>query len=117
MNTKTEQKLQRIAQMTNEVLKAADRKYIEEKSVELGLDFDPKSATCGSCYADQALRIYKYLRDKEALGNTEQRYILREGVDVIFNGYRINAATITDTLAETLVSLGFSTKLFAKMPE
>lgn len=116
MTESTEKRLQRIAKMTDRVLADKDKEYIEKSSEKLGLTFEPKSRTCGNCYADQAALIYKTLKDKES-GKSDAKFVLYAGVDVIFRGYRVNEATITDTLCEVLLGLGFNPRYFKKMPK
>lgn len=66
---------------------------------------------CSSCYRDALIQIVVQER-KEAQAEKERKaskgeWILREGLDVIFNGVRVNAETLTDALAERLHAKGF----------
>ena len=50
----------------------------------------------------------------ENIENDPRRYILRPNLDVIFDGIRVNAATLTDELAEHLIERGFERRFFVK---
>lgn len=45
---------------------------------------------------------------------SDRQYVLKKGVDVLFNGLRINDATLTDELAAQIIEQGFATYWFAK---
>ena len=76
---------------------ADDKKFIEDESKELNLEFNPKSTKCKDCYIDQAVIIYHELT-KGIKSECHSR--LRDDIDVIINGVRINNATLTDELVE-----------------
>lgn len=76
-----------------------DKRFIEAKSEELGIAFNPKSTKCKDCYIDQAVLLHRELT-KQIEIESECHYRLRDDIDVIINGVRINNATLTDELAE-----------------
>lgn len=69
------------------------------------------SERCSSCYRDALIQIV--VQDRKAAQEKAEReanngeWVLREGLDVIFNGVRVNAETLTDALAERLHAKGF----------
>ena len=86
---------------------------------ELGISLPPKKS-CKSCWVDTAVLCYRTLDNTttadESADNTDgRRYVLKPNVDLLFGGKRINAATMTDELAERILARGFETKYFAKI--
>ena len=75
---------------------AEEKQLIVDLSLKYGLEFDPKKG-CKDCYIDQAVLIYKEL-EKEEPNQCSAR--LRDDIDVIIDGIRINNATLTDELVE-----------------
>lgn len=74
-----------------------DKKFIEAKSKELNMEFNPKATKCKDCYIDQAFLIYRELT-KDIKSDGKAR--LRDDIDVIIDGIRINNATLTEELVE-----------------
>lgn len=109
--------LRRIGGLTPSQLTPEDKAFIKAKAVEHGQDFAPKSA-CKSCYIDMAILLYKLLTDEanaEAKAEAKEdapKWILKEGVDVVWRNIRINKHTITDAKAEQYVKSGFPTRFF-----
>lgn len=66
---------------------------------------------CSSCYRDALVQIV--VQDRKAAQEKAEReasggeWVLREGLDVIFLGIRVNKDTLTDALAERLHAKGF----------
>lgn len=90
------------------------RNLVQTLADQLGIAHD-KSKRCGSCVHDLALQVYNAIEAAEpAPENDERRFILREGVDLIFGSIRVNAATMTDELAERILAQGFERKYFVK---
>jgi len=75
---------------------AEDKQMIADLSVKYGLEFAP-SKKCKNCYIDQAFLVFKAM-EGEAPKTCSSR--LRDDIDVIINGVRINNATLTDELVE-----------------
>lgn len=76
---------------------ADEKQLIAELSIKYHLPFNPKKA-CKNCYADQAVLIL--LEMKKASADQSCKARLRDDIDVIINGTRINNATLTDELVE-----------------
>lgn len=91
---KTTERLRKIAEEGNPT--AEDKQFIVDLSVKYELDFDPKKS-CKNCFVDQAIILYGIL-EKEKPHHCGAR--LRDDIDVIINGVRINNATLTDELVE-----------------
>lgn len=93
-----------------------DKAYIEELCTE----YDVKlNKNCSSCYTDAILILIKKITEenlpkKETATTDDRKYILKEGVDVFFGSIRINAVTLTDELAEKIITKGFPTRYFDK---
>lgn len=76
----------------------------------------PKNRSCPDCWKDQIILIK--IAIKELLQKSEKRkYILRGGVNVIYKGIHVNADTITDELAESLIKDGFALTFFKEYPK
>lgn len=88
---------ERIREIVNRgTVTADDKVFIEELSKELGLQFDQKKG-CKDCYMDQAMVIYKAVKEDEPHDGSPR---LRDDIDVVINGVRINNATLTPELVE-----------------
>ena len=92
-----------------ETLTAREKRFLKYEAERLGIPA-VIYAGCENCYKDLAVQIYA----KEK-AEADARFILKDGVDIIFgrNGVRVNAATLTDEIAERLIKAGH-TKLFKK---
>lgn len=77
-------------------LTAEEKQYIADLSIKYNLPFDPKSK-CENCYHDQAILLALHLKNLEAQKDMPR---LRDDIDVIINGVRINNATLTPELVE-----------------
>lgn len=92
-----------------------------EQIVELCAKYNIKLNTnCQNCYIDACVSIYNLLKNDKNVTtatDTEQKFILKKGVDVIFCGIRINDATITDDLARKIIKLGFNKEYFTKIDD
>lgn len=91
-----------------------DRAYVRRLAEQHGIEIKRKG--CPSCYIDAAVLLFgKLSKEQETETKCQSpKYVLRDGVDVLFNGIRINAATINDELAERLISLGFDMSFFVQ---
>lgn len=113
---KDEDILKEIAERASS-LRSEDKKLIRDLSVKYGLDFRPKSR-CNECYIEQACKIYALIKEaKPTKSGAVDGYQLREGLDVTYHGWRINADTLTKENAEKWLADGFPTKYFIKMPK
>lgn len=101
----------------NKTLSKKDKAYIEGLCTEYDVNLNKN---CSSCYSDAILILIKKITEENLPKTetaTEQKYILKKGVDVLFGGIRINNATLTDNLARKIIKLGFNTKYFAKIDD
>ena len=92
-----------------ETLTTREKRFLKYEAERMGIT-PVIYAGCENCYKDLAVQIYA----KEK-ADADARFILNDGVDIIFgrNGVRVNAATLTDEIAERLIKAGY-TKLFKK---
>lgn len=98
-------------------LRAEDKKLIRDLSVKYGLEFLPKSR-CNECYIEQACKIYALIKEaRPTKSGAVDGYQLRDGLDVTYHGWHINADTLTKENAEKWLADGFPTKYFIKMPK
>ena len=113
---KDEDMLKKIAERASS-LRAEDKKLICDLSVKYGLEFHPKSR-CNECYIEQACKIYALIKgSKPTKSGAVDGYQLREGLDVTYHGWRINADTLTKENAEKWIADGFPLKYFVKVPK
>ena len=119
-NNETRARLQQIANKPASEFTADERNFVRECAKAFGVPFDPKTR-CKDCYKDAAVACYNAIKEDTAPAEAEQpakesapRYVLRAGVDVYFGKIRVNAATISDELAEQIIGKGFDRKFFVK---
>ena len=114
MTESQKERLRAIAQGNPQSMTKDDRDFVKECADELGVQI--KNTRCRSCYYDAALdcvvRIEK--PEEKSAEKDDRRYVLRKGVDLLFGDIRVNAATMTDELAERIIARGFETKYFEK---
>lgn len=110
-------KLREIAEKTASKITNDDKSFVKTLAFEYGIELPKDKPNCKSCYVDAAVMIYKAIRESEqqvkAKANA-RKYVLREGVDVIWRGVRINEASVTDELAEQWIAGGFPASYFVK---
>lgn len=87
-------KLQSIIEKVR--VSAKDKQFIADLSIKYNLPFEP-NAKCDSCYHDQAVLLALHLKKIDANEDVPR---LREDIDVVINGVRINNATLTAELVE-----------------
>lgn len=119
MDTQVIDRLRNIAGISANQITAEDKSFIKEQSALYGLVFEPKGA-CKACYADQAALIYKTIIDQSNAQPNEddtRKYILKAGVNIIWQGIHINEATATDENCERWIAMGLKTKYFSKLPQ
>lgn len=113
---KDEDILKEIAERASSLC-AEDKKLIRDLSVKYGLEFHPKSR-CNECYIEQACKIYALIKEaKPTKSGAVDGYQLRDGLDVTYHGWRINADTLTKENAEKWLADGFPLKYFVKVPK
>lgn len=98
--------LKEIAGKTANQVTKADKEFIRQYADRYGVELPKDKPNCKSCYVDAAVQIYKAIKDAEPKP-TDRKYVLRDGVDVIWRGIRINEASVTDELAEKWIANGF----------
>lgn len=87
---------------------SADKAFILEQADALGVE-RPRKGKCRNCWTDCAVFCWKRLQTEQ---QGEGRFVLKAGVDILFNGERVNAATLTDARAERWLAAGLSKKYF-----
>lgn len=92
-NMETIERLKKVADGAKPT--AEDKQLIADLSLKYELPFDPKKA-CKNCYIDQAILILLEMKGEIPTEPCKAR--LRDDVDVVINGTRINNATLTDEL-------------------
>lgn len=105
--------MKRIANRSASEITKDDKAFILAQCAEHGVKV--KSKRCLSCYVDAAVELYRILTAESSQGDGEKitiRYRLKRGVDVTYNGERVNAETMTDARAESLIRRGFPSSLF-----
>lgn len=108
---KLHEKMKALAEKSK--LTAKEREFIVEHAVKNNISLN---TLCKECYRDAAVALYGIYKPKETTDNG-RAYQLREGLDVIFNGYRINEATLTDKLAKRILKQGFPERFFTRIPQ
>lgn len=100
-----------------ETLTDEQKSRVREIAAGLGIDIsyvDSGCCTCKDRWRDAIVACYNSSVVKENL-NTDARYVLRSGVDVLFHGQRVNALNMSDEYAEELIFAGFPPQLFARI--
>lgn len=113
METFLIEELKRIANKSASDLTKDDKTFILEQCAEHGVKV--KSKRCLSCYVDAAVELYRILTAECSQNGGEEkavRYRLKDGVNVTYNGERVNADTMTDERAEALLRRGFPIAFF-----
>lgn len=105
----TKEKLKAIA--NKQRLTADDKQFVIELAAELGVEFEPKKG-CSDCYKDMAVVLYGRLPDEE--GESERRYLLRDGIDVYWGTLRVNN-TCSDEELEDYLQRGFPKQLYKRI--
>jgi len=87
----TLEKMKELAEKTS--FTDEEKAAIVSQCEKLSIEFHP-SARCRTCYQDAAIQCVIAMKmDEESKGTG---FRLKSGVDVLVNGRRLNAATITD---------------------
>ena len=110
------QELRELVNVPARELTQEQKERILQIAEELGVKTETRQH-CSRCWHELAMQCYIRIAEQEQADNIEndpRRYILRPNLDVIFEGIRVNAATLTDELAEQLIARGFERKFFVK---
>ena len=103
-NLTMETKLKELFNKTN--LTLDDKQFIKDLSTQLNVKFVEREF-CSDCYKDQIMVLLKVLtQQKIDNGEITADYVLRPDIDVIYNGLRINNATLTNDIAEEFLRMG-----------
>ena len=105
---KTLKELERIIRSEN-----YDRERLTEIANEFGVAL-PKNTGCSDCWKDFTFVLLTHLKTELLKLTDSRKYLLKDGVDVIFKGERINNGMLTDKKAKQLIEEGFPKYLFAK---
>lgn len=106
MKTNLEE-LRRIAAKLPSEVTAEEKQVIKEACEEAGIKYTERKK-CPNCIIDLAIKAYGILnKDEETETESTAKWAVRPGLDVVYRGRRINAATITDALAEEILAEGF----------
>ena len=106
--------LREICDVTHEITKE-DKSYLKELAKQYNVDINACKG-CPNKWADLAVELYSKIKH-DAEPEAGEHYQLKEGVDVIYGGVRVNEANITDEFAEQLIARGFPRRFFAHIPE
>lgn len=93
--------------------------YEKERLTEIANEFGvtlPKNTGCSDCWKDFTFVLLTHLKTELLKLTDSRKYLLKDGVDVIFKGERISNAVLTDKKAKQLIEEGFPKYLFAKLP-
>lgn len=103
-NLTMETKLKELFNKRN--LTIEDKQFIKDLSTQLNVKFVEREF-CSDCYKDQIMVLLKVLtQQKIDNGEITSDYVLRPDIDVIYNGLRINNATLTNDIAEEFLRMG-----------
>ena len=103
-NLTMETKLKELFNKPN--LTIEDKQFIKDLSTQLNVKFVEREF-CSDCYKDQIMVLLKVLtQQKIDNGEITADYVLRPDIDVIYNGLRINNATLTNDIAEEFLQMG-----------
>jgi hypothetical protein len=99
----------------NKLIKAEnyDRERLTDIANEFGIAL-PKNTGCSDCWKDFSIVLRSALKTELLKMTDSRKYILKDGVDVIFNGERINNGMLTDKKAKQIIEEGFPKYLFAR---
>ena len=94
------------------------KREVVQRFAEIILMNDEGNTMPAHQIAGKAVELYNTIEAEEGEKNettaTERAYILKPNVDVYFGSIRVNAATLTDELAERILARGFERKFFSK---
>lgn len=88
------------------IVSEADEAFVLKHAAVLGVSV--RKSRCKSCIIDAAIECWKRLQQTHDAGG----YRLRAGVDVLFNGERVNDTTLTKARAERWLAHGLSETYF-----
>lgn len=108
--------LRKVANKLPSEITTDDKEAVRDLCATYGVDLSARR-NCKQCYIDAAVVIFNMIEESEqakAIATDKRRYILKPNVDVYFGGIRVNAATLTDEMAASLLKRGFDKRFFCK---
>ena len=90
-----------------------EKERLTEIANEIGVTL-PRNTGCPDCWKDLAIVLLSTAKTELLKLTDSRKYLLKDGVDVIFKGERINNGMLTDKKAKQLLDEGFPKYLFAK---
>ena len=117
-NEEIKDKLRVIVNKSARTITDEEKDFLNRLGSELGIERGGKSG-CKKCWHDWAMRCWVSVSEREdesapKSAETDRKYVLKNGVDLFFGSIRVNEATLTDELAEYIISRGFEKKWFEK---
>lgn len=106
-------RVQLIVETPASDLTSEDRAFLQQAAEQVGVE-PARRAGCKKCWHELAMQIWIKLKEKEQPEQDGRAFVLKDGVDLLFGGVRINAATLTDDLARNIIARGFPIKYFAR---
>lgn len=100
------EQLKVIAGKTANKITREDKDLIRQYAGAYGVVLPKDKPNCKSCYVDAAVQIWKAIKAEQGKP-TDRKWVLKDGVDVIWRGIRINEASCTDEMAEKWIAGGF----------
>lgn len=91
-----------------------DYKFVEKQAAKYGITIC--RSNCRDRYRDAAIAVLCKIRHAQYSKNKERKYILRAGVDVVWQGARINNTCSDEQLAEYLTG-GFPRDFFERIAQ
>lgn len=113
---KKEEIISRVRDIVNKPaseLTSDDKLFLQSAAEQVGVEVTGR-AGCKKCWHELAMQIAIKLKKKDQSDQSGSAFVLKDGVDLLFGGVRINAATITDDLARRIIARGFPTKYFER---
>ena len=91
-----------------------EKDYLISEAKRLNIPVNVKDG-CSSCYRDLAVLIYNAEKFNDDIKQVLQKqdYILKKNVDILFGGVRVNALTLTESIAKKMINAGLQ-KYFEK---
>ena len=92
-------------------------KYEIDRLTEIAVEYGvalPRNTGCRDCWKDFSFVLRSNLKTELLKLTDSRKYLLKDGVDVVFKGERINNGMLTDKKAKQLIEEGFPKYLFAK---
>lgn len=114
----TKERLREIINTSARALTDEQKDYLHKIGEQLGIEKGGKVG-CVKCWHDFAMQCWQKVtaieeEESPKSAETDRKYVLKKGVDLLFGSIRVNEATLTDELAEHIIARGFEKKWFEK---